>query len=313
MCWARSSYATQASPQWTRRSFRPLIAGATALAAFALIHFAQYGVHAANTYIDVRGEFLDARPVASAGALLIVQCWLVALSGRFSRSAVWWFVVASMGAAVVLLQHRTVWVVAALTGAVAYVRWARVAIVVNERAALLATSAILFVAPVAVAATVSSSAFAESAASATGARSTLAWRTDSWETLVDAHHGPKDLLVGVPAGTSFERRIGDTVATQSPHSLYVDSFLSFGTLGPVILAWFWIVIVRRRQIAAAALGVSAVVVVLLIVSQVLYGITNMLAPVEGLLIGMLLQAAYATSRGDMPGRPYAVRTVSPTA
>lgn len=295
-------YASQARISWRRESFRPLIVGAVAMAGFALFHFAQYGVHSANTYIDIRGEFLDARPVASDGSLLIIQCALIAVSARFVRSLPWWVAVASMGIAVVLLQHRTIWVVAALTGVVAYVRWARVSIFSNERAALAATSALLFVGPVAVALTVSSNAFAESVGSATGASSTLAWRTDSWETLISSHHAPEEVLVGVPAGTSLERRIGDTVATQSPHSVYVDAFLSFGTLGPLILVGLWILVIRRRRHVASALGVSSVVVALLIVSQALYGITNMLAPVEGLLLGMMLHAAYLTSRPDRSQR-----------
>lgn len=293
-------YASQATPVWRRESFFPLIAGAVALAAFALVHFAQYGVHAANTYIDVRGEFLDARPVASQGTILIIQCLLIAVSARFVRPPFWWIAVASMGGAVILLQHRTVWVVAALTGVIAYLRWARTAVFVNERAALTAMSAILFVAPVALFFTVSSTAFAESVESSTGKGSTLAWRTESWESLIGDHHAIENLLVGVPAGTSLEREINNTVATQSPHSVYVDAYLSFGTLGPLIVVWLWVLIVRHRRRASAALQISGVVIVLIVVSQALYGFTNMLAPVEGLLIGMLLQASYLSSRRDPP-------------
>lgn len=289
-------YASQAVPTWRRESFVPLLAGGAALAVFGLVHFAQYGVHAANTYIDVRGEFLDARPVASQGTILIIQCLLIAFSARFVRSPLWWIAVASMGCAVILLQHRTVWIVAALTGVVAYVRWARAAVFVNQRAALTAMSAILFVAPVALFFTVTSTAFAESVESSTGRGSTLAWRTESWEALIGEHHATENLLVGVPAGTSLEREVNDTVVTQSPHSVYVDSYLSFGLLGPLIVVWLWLLIVRHRRRASAALGISGVVIVLLVVSQALYGITNMLAPIEGLLIGMLLQAAYFSER-----------------
>ena len=39
-------------------------------------------------------------------------------------------------------------------------------------------------------------------------------------------------------------------------------------------------------------GISAVVVVLIVASSALFGITNMLSPLQGLLLGMLLQAAF---------------------
>ena len=98
----------------------------------------------------------------------------------------------------------------------------------------------------------------------------------------------------MPAGTSLERRIlsDNRIATQSPHSIYVDALLSLGVLGPLMIVWSWALIVTRRENAAAVLEVSGVVVVLIVASSALFGITNMLAPLQGLLLGMLLQAAF---------------------
>ena len=298
-------YASFARPRWTRSSFVPLIVGAGALAVFALAQIARHGLYGANEFIEIRGELIDARPVTASGALLIVQCVLIAAAGRFVRSTIWWLGIASLGVAAILLQHRTVWIIALVLAAIAYVRWARVAIIVNERAAAGAAAAILLVAPVVITLVASSGAFQESVRSATGENSTLDWRTKSWRSLVESRSS-EELLVGLPAGTSLERRIGNQIATQSPHNVYVDSLLSFGLLGPLIMAWLWILILRSRRNAAAVLGVSSVAVALIVVSQALFGITNMLGPLQGLLLGMLLQAAWFTGR-DLRGQPWSGR------
>jgi len=294
-------FALSARPRWTRDSFIPLIVGASALASFALFQIARNGLHGANEFIEIRGELTDARPVSAEGALLIVQCLLIVAAGRFARSTRWLLAIGLMGLAVLLLQHRTIWIVALLAAAIAYIRWARVAIFVNERAAAAAAAAILFVAPVVVALTASSSAFADSVRSATGQNSTLEWRTQSWTALIEANNSTEARLFGLPAGYSTERRIGEGIATESAHSVYVESLLSFGVLGPLIVAWLWISIVRRRGSAAAVLGISSVVVALIVASQALFGITYGLGPFQGLLLGMLLQAAWLTSRDEYRG------------
>jgi hypothetical protein len=287
-------FASQASPPWTRRSFTPLIVGAIALSLFGLFSLGRYGLHGANEYITIRGEFVDARPVMAKGALLIVQCMLLAMAVRFARPGVLWLAVASMGSAALLLQYRTIWIVALVVAVIAYVKWARLAIFLNERAALGAASAVLLVAPVVVALTVSSSAFGESVHSATAKDSTFEWRWKSWTLLLASHDSTQDRVLGLPAGAPLERRIGNIVWNQSPHSLYVDALLSLGALGVVTLIYLWIVILRRRRRAAVALGITGTLVGVILFSQAIYGITNMLDPAQGLLLGMLLQAAFST-------------------
>lgn len=287
-------FASQAAPAWTRKSFTPLIVGATALSLFALYSLGRHGLHGANEFITVRGELVDARPVMAKGALLIVQCMLLAMAVRFARPGVLWIAVASMASAAVLLQYRTIWIVALVVAVIAYVNWARIAIVINERAALVAACAVLVVTPAVVALTVSSSAFGESVDSATAQDSTFEWRWKSWTLLLAAHDSAQDRVLGLPAGTPLERRIGNIVWDQSPHNIYVDALLSLGALGVVTLIYLWVVVLRRRRRAALALGVTGTLVGVIVFSQVIFGITNMLDPAQGLLLGMLLQAAFAT-------------------
>lgn len=294
-------YCVHARRFAARESLLPLIAGAAVLAPFALLQIARNGLHGAAEFIYVGGELVDARPVSAAGALLIVQCLLIAVAGRFVRTLPWLFVIAALAAAVLLLQYRTVWVVAGLVVTVAYLKWARRAIYVNDRAATLAASVILLVSPVIVALVASSGAFAESIQTARGGDTTLDWRTASWESLIETHSSPEDVVLGLPTGTSLERQVGDTIATQSAHSLYVDALLTFGVLGPFAVLWLWVLVVRHRHRAAAVLELSAVSVVLLVVSQAVFGITNMLGPLQGVLLGILLQAAWITRRDDLRG------------
>jgi O-antigen ligase len=280
-----------------------LIAGAVALSVFALVSIGQNGLHAANTYITIRGEFVDARPVMAKGALLIVQCLLLALAVRFARRGVLWVAVSLMAGAAVLLQYRTIWIVALVVLVIAYTRWARVAIFFNRQAALGAAAALLLVTPVVAGLTVSSNAFGQSVESATAADSTFEWRWESWTSLLAAHDSAQDRVAGVPAGTPLEREIGGILWDQSPHNVYVDALLSLGVFGVVALVSLWIVVVRRRRQVGTVLGIGSTLVAVIVFSQLIFGITNMLDPVQGLLLGMLLQAACAArlmDGGDAP-------------
>jgi hypothetical protein len=60
--------------------------------------------------------------------------------------------------------------------------------------------------------------------------------------------------------------------------------------------WLGVLVVRRRHVVSEALGISTVVVTLVVVSDALFGIVNMLGPLQGLLLGMLLQAAAVARR-----------------
>jgi hypothetical protein len=292
-------FASQAEPAWTRRSFTPLIAAATALSIVALVSIAHYGLHPANDYIMVRGEFVDARPVAAKGSLLMVQCLLLLPVVRPVRPPFLWLAFGSMALAIALLQYRTVWIVAIVVVTIAYLRWARVAIFTNQRAALTAASIVLVLAPVAAGFTVSSSAFGQSVNSATEQDSTLQWRWKSWTSLLAQHSSAQDRVLGLPAGSPLERRIGNTVSTVSPHDLFVDALLTLGVLGVLALGYLFVGIVRRRHRVALALAIPSGLVVVLVFSQLIFGITEMLDPVQGVLLGMLLQAAHG-ARSQLP-------------
>lgn len=294
-------YAAQATPPWTRESFRPLLFGAVALSAYVVLWIAQHGLSGANTFVDAGGNELESRALTSSGVLLILQCFLIAVSAKFIRSPSWWWLAVLMGAAVVLAEYRTVWVIAIVAIVVAYFRWARVAIFTNERAALGAASAILLLLPVAGAMAASSSALGYSARTAVGENTSTSWRLDSWRGALEAHHSAQDLLAGLPTGTSIAREIGGQLTTRSVHSFYLDALLSFGAFGLAILVYVGIKIVGSRQQVSEALGISPTTVALIVITTAIFGITTMLGAAQGLLLGMLLQAGFLGSRRAAPG------------
>ena len=305
-------YASQAMPRWTRESFRPLIFGAVALSFYLLFWLAQNGLGGANTYVEANGEALESRVLASVGVLLILQCLLIAVSANFIPSPFWWWLVVLMGTAIVFAQFRTVWLIAMISIVVAYIRWARVAIFTNERAALGAASAVLLVAPVAVVMATASTALGYSAATTVGSNTTLTWRFESWRGALEAHHSAQDLILGLPAGTSIARRIGGAIDTHSVHSFYLDALLFFGAVGLVMLVYLGAQIIRRRHEVAATLGISSTVATLIVVATAIFGISTMLGAAQGLLLGMLLQGAYIGRRSDQAhGRSRLIRPSRP--
>ena len=302
-------YAAQAVPKWTRESFRPLIFGAIVLSGYVVVWIAQNGLRGANTYIEAGGDLLESRALTSVGVLFVLFCLMIAVSGRFVRSPLWWWTLALMGAAVVLAQYRTVWIVAVLAIAIAYLHWARTAIFRNEGAALGAAGAILIVLPVAAALAVSSNALGYSARTSVGANTTLTWRFESWRGALEARGSPQDLLLGLPSGTSIAREIEGQLITLSVHNLYLDALFFFGAAGVLILLYLGVQIVRFRHVASAALGISSTTVALVVVGTALFGFTTMLGAVEGLLLGILVQGASLGMRApvSVPRRVVATR------
>ncbi len=296
-------YAAYAVPQWTRASFRPLLAGAAFLSIYAFVRIADVGLHGANVRTEIGGQlFYDTRPVTGVAALFMLQCVIVAVSARFITSQFWLVAVLTISAAIVFVQFRTVWAIALITLAIAYVKWARGAIFANERVALGVAAVVLMLVPVAVASAASSSSLEHSVESTTAQDSTLRWRTESWRRLIEAHSSPAEIALGVPAGTPLAREVNGQIRTESPHSVYVDSWLSFGILGPVLVLWLGVGLYRRRRRVADAYGLSSLVVGLLMVGQAIFAITTMFGPVQGLLTGMLLQASALdrSSESDPP-------------
>lgn len=134
---------------------------------------------------------------------------------------------------VVLLQHRTVWIVAAAGSVYLLYRERSVAkrILTGLFAAVLLLGGLVF--------TVfgDDDDFSEQLASSAQSTGTFEWRVDGWVALIsDAREegGAMELSVGRPFGTGWERVMPNGNTTDvSPHNYYVEVFLRVGFAGVV--------------------------------------------------------------------------------
>jgi hypothetical protein len=98
--------------------------------------------------------------------------------------------------------------------------------------------------------------------------------------------------------------IDGQLVDRSPHNIYIDSYLAFGIVGTLVLIWLGVVLVKRRHTIADVLDLTPSIVVLLVLAEALFGVTTMFGPVQGVLTGILLQAAFVTTgSGTTSGQP----------
>jgi len=152
---------------------------------------------------------------------------------------------------VVLLQHRSVWVVAAV-GAV-YLLYRQRSLAKHALTALVAAVAVLAV----LVSTVfydEEAAATEQLAQSAQSSGTWEWRVAGWTALLrDAGpEGPEEFLAGRPFGTGWERQLGpmSAVVDVSPHNYYVSVFLRLGVLGLAVTLWLYTFVLRGTHRAA---------------------------------------------------------------
>lgn len=207
---------------------------------------------------------------------------------------------------VVIMQHRTVWVVMMATIVVVLLLEARLR---NRLLMILAIGTVLTgVGTLAVYGDRGSEILGESATD-TG---TFEWRLEGWRVLLDEQlRNGVDTLVGRPMGAGFERylaSLGYSVA-DSPHNYYIELLLVGGVLGVGFLLFIYArSLVRPLQPwpLSRSSPIRRVGIVLL-VSQLVYFITYAPAPEQSILFGIALSLAVAPS-----SQPELVRTTDPS-
>lgn len=142
-------------------------------------------------------------------------------------------------------------------------------------------------------------------AEATGERSTFSWRTEGWAVLTARQLSSPllDLLMGAPAGSGFERLVGEGVVTVAPHSFYVFLLVSTGLIGLGVVVCFYVWLFRRLRTAISAGSPQsevAVVSAILLVGQLVYSVSYELGIEQALLLGL---ATTVASRGSASVRP----------
>lgn len=186
--------------------------------------------------------------------------------------------------AIVVLQHRTVWVV--LIGILLLV-------IVRDRrmrrrwsAGLIAITILAIFGGIGF---VGTSAVNSLMRSAQDLR-TFDWRLASWSAAMspDRFQSPWDYLVGQPFGTGYERYLAgrDSPTSVSPHDFYVQTFLNLGIAG---LAGLFVLYAGLLGLLGTGRGDGvATTLSLLLTSQLIFSITYALSYEQGLLLGLAI-------------------------
>ena len=132
-----------------------------------------------------------------------------------------------LGTSIVLAQHRSVWVAAAVAGVLvlgAFVRGSRQRLVAGTLAVIVGLAVVLGVGAV-----VRSQTDLAASASSTG---TFDWRIENWTEKLTTPRSDLEWLVGSAAGpTPLSDPESNVVFKVSSHSMYVETIATLGVLG----------------------------------------------------------------------------------
>lgn len=234
----------------------------------------------------------EARALSSPAALVLAQATTMGLVRERTASLARFLLPAAGLLTLVLVQQRTVWVVTVVSlAAIASRRtWLLGASV--RRARLLLGVAVVGLALLVVAGPSDLGQSLDTAVrEPVGEDSTFAWRLDGWRQLLGRRLSVPavDLVVGDPAGTGFERRIGTTVTEVSAHNYYVAVLTSLGLAGLVALILGYKTLVTRLSAITRHTGRhvdEATMLWVLVLGQLTYFIGYQTTLEQGIIAGL---------------------------
>ena len=258
------------------------------------------------------GEGGNLRVIPADSALIIAQGAVLAFPLYAQRSRqLLRFLAPGFLVAVVILQHRTVWIAGAF-GSV-YLLFREQALAKRVLSALVVAT-ILFSALVLTVFGGREDDVTDQLATSAQSTNTFEWRVDGWTALlaetVDA--GPDEVVVGRPFGTGWSRRMpSGGVVEVSPHNYYVEAFLRIGALGLVLMALLYAAVLRGTSRASWANGfnsgppMTASGLHVVIAMQLVYYITYAPDMAQAILLGIGLSVAgHAEGRRATSRRRY---------
>lgn len=264
--------------------------------------WAEHGIGSAVGQVMIDGSASESRALSAPEALLIAQAAVILLYAT-PLGARRHLLAAPLLLTVVLLQHRTVWLVTAvmlacwlITGTGASKASAR-----GRRALRLGlTAAGLCIGVFAVSAGLLGR-FGTGLAVSASDSGTLAWRATGWYELLGTLEGAGEWLTGRPFGAGFDRLVGGRVVGVSPHNYFLHLLLRIGLLGLLaFLALYAAVLApalrRDADLMSRALGMLAW-------GQLVYALTYQVFPEQGLVLGALCALAVGLAPHPAPSGP----------
>jgi hypothetical protein len=180
------------------------------------------------------------RVLTSHQALFLAAVFIAALHRQLGKqpSRRWRYSSVVLLPAILLLQHRSVWI-ASLVGVFATFLFAgrrrgRAATVIASVSVASAVVALTFFGSDISEVGLSLSTSAQSAFSSTGG--TFVWRIEGWQALLETGtRSATDNLIGQPFGSGFLRYVRGARIEVQPHNFYVQTFLRAGGVGLLAL------------------------------------------------------------------------------
>lgn len=283
------------------RWFAASIGALVAIAAWRWASTGSLGSAAGGTFED--GVYTTGRLLTASAALLLWQAALVLLGRRGISPVVKRGGTVLLVVLVVLLQHRTVWTIAAFTLVlfVLIVKGApRLAF-----AGLVAVALVVLSLPGTTSDNDVTSALSSSISEVTERRSTLSWRIEGWEALIDDFSETSlfNQAFGLPFGSGYDRAVSGTAVAVSPHNFYVTLLLRMGIAGLLLMLALYAILLRD----AFRLGRDGTPIALILLSQLLFFLTYEPTFEQGVVAGVAsgaVRAALAPAGRSVP-RPRA--------
>lgn len=255
------------------------------------------GITSAGEYVKVNGEETAGRPVSAAACLSVAQggLLLVTMSWRRPRYRA---LAVGLLLVVVLLQHRTVWVVT-VVAILAYLVLGRAAgrdrLPVGVAAAFSVAVAYVGYSALHVGKEVAGD-LQSSYTSMQGPHSTLTWRVSGWQELLSQPRGVLDTVMGHPFGAGFARDLNGHTVTVAPHNWYIETFLEIGVVGLVLYAGVYAVAFFALRSGSRADLLARLV----LLTQLVFSVTYSPFIEQGVALGLVLWHVRRSGAGRPP-------------
>lgn len=221
------------------------------------------------------------RVLDSKQAFFLGQAFLIGLYAYLNKTGPrWWGIfLPILFACIVVLQHRTVWAATLASIAILFLFAGKVrskALSTFVLAGVLGTAVLL---PFMVGGKLDpvQQSLVHSVEEMGQEKSTLMWRVQSWQTLVEqwAYGGPLVNMIGQPFGTGFSRHIdvAQNELSQNPHNHYVYTLLRVGLLGLFAMLAVYLMVLRanwRHRLQPISRLVDAKLLIALVAGQLLF-------------------------------------------
>jgi len=292
-------------------------------AAGALFLLALFRLAAGGLGLGIHQPWMEAghggfRVLNAAQTFFLFQAFLISLYLKFApdSSRVWRSFSGVLLPVVVLLQHRTVWVVALITTMVAAFQQGKI----RRRVAYILTGAVVAGAIFGLVAFGENMSKVPDALNASvdeainKSDSTFMWRVEGWSGLLAERStfGYSDYLFGKPFGSGYVRKVWNIERTETPHNYYIQTFLRLGVFGLIaLLCTYAILISRLAQSGSRKVGgyFSGRLVYILLITQLIFFIAYSPSYEQGIILGLAMALSMKRDEGGVENQHEQARAV----